>query len=153
MEIIFDDRQDFAKLDQDFMDKIKAVILEVLAYEDYDDDYEVSLSFVTNDEIRDINREYRNIDKVTDVLSFPMYDGQEVDVDFGQISLGDIVISIERASEQAKDFGHSLEREICFLVCHSMFHLLGYDHMEENDAIDMHAREEAVLGKLGITRK
>ena len=153
MEIIFDDRQDFAKLDQDFMDKIKAVILEVLAYEDYDDDYEVSLSFVTNDEIRDINREYRNIDKVTDVLSFPMYDGQEVDVDFGQISLGDRVISIERASEQAKDFGHSLEREICFLVCHSMFHLLGYDHMEENDAIDMHAREEAVLGKLGITRK
>lgn len=152
MEIIFDDRQDFAKLDQDFMDKIEAVILEVLAYEDYDDDYEVSLSFVTNDEIRDINREYRNIDKVTDVLSFPMYDGQEVDVDFGQISLGDIVISIERASEQAKDFGHSLEREICFLVCHSMFHLLGYDHMEENDAIDMHAREEAVLGKLGITR-
>nr|WP_297394578.1 rRNA maturation RNase YbeY [uncultured Peptostreptococcus sp.] len=152
MEIIFDDRQDFAKLDQDFMDKIKAVMLEVLAYEDYDDDYEVSLSFVTNDEIRDINREYRNIDKVTDVLSFPMYDGQEVDVDFGQISLGDIVISIERASEQAKDFGHSLEREICFLVCHSMFHLLGYDHMEENDAIDMHAREEAVLGKLGITR-
>ena len=153
MEIIFDDRQDFAKLDQDFMDKIEAVMLEVLAYEDYDDDYEVSLSFVTNDEIRDINREYRNIDKVTDVLSFPMYDGQEVDVDFGQISLGDIVISIERASEQAKDFGHSLEREICFLVCHSMFHLLGYDHMEENDAIDMHAREEAVLGKLGITRK
>ncbi|KGF15502.1 heat-shock protein [Peptostreptococcus sp. MV1] len=152
MEIIFDDRQDFAKLDQDFMDKIEAVMLEVLAYEDYDDDYEVSLSFVTNDEIRDINREYRNIDKVTDVLSFPMYDGQEVDVDFGQISLGDIVISIERASEQAKDFGHSLEREICFLVCHSMFHLLGYDHMEENDAIDMHAREEAVLGKLGITR-
>ena len=152
MEIIFDDRQDFAKLDQDFMDKIKAVMLEVLAYEDYDDDYEVSLSFVTNDEIRDINREYRNIDKVTDVLSFPMYDGQEVDVDFGQISLGDIVISSERASEQAKDFGHSLEREICFLVCHSMFHLLGYDHMEENDAIDMHAREEAVLGKLGITR-
>ena len=108
MEIIFDDRQDFAKLDQDFMDKIEAVMLEVLAYEDYDDDYEVSLSFVTNDEIRDINREYRNIDKVTDVLSFPMYDGQEVDVDFGQISLGDIVISIERASEQAKDFGHSL---------------------------------------------
>lgn len=152
MEIIFDDRQDFAKLDQDFIDKIEAVMLEVLAYEDYDDDYEVSLSFVTNDEIRDINREYRNIDKVTDVLSFPMYDGQEVDVDFGQISLGDIVISIERASEQAKDFGHSLEREICFLVCHSMFHLLGYDHMEENDAIDMHAREEAVLGKLGITR-
>ena len=85
MEIIFEDRQDFVKLDQDIMDKIEAVILEVLAYEGYDDDYEVSLSFVSNDEIREINRDYRNIDKVTDVLSFPMYDGEEVDVDFGAI--------------------------------------------------------------------
>ena len=93
MEIIFEDRQDFVKLDQDIMDKIEAVILEVLAYEGYDDDYEVSLSFVSNDEIREINRDYRNIDKVTDVLSFPMYDGEEVDVDFGAISLGDRSVS------------------------------------------------------------
>lgn len=152
MEIIFEDRQDFVKLDQDIMDKIEAVILEVLAYEGYDDDYEVSLSFVSNDEIREINRDYRNIDKVTDVLSFPMYDGEEVDVDFGAISLGDIVISIERAADQAKDFGHSLEREVYFLVCHSMFHLLGYDHMEEEEAKEMHAKEEDVLSQLGITR-
>ena len=87
MEIIFEDRQDFARLDQDIMDKVEAVILGVLAYEGYDDDYEVSLSFVSNDEIREINRDYRKIDKVTDVLSFPMYDGEEVDVDFGAISL------------------------------------------------------------------
>ncbi|MBL6465091.1 MAG: rRNA maturation RNase YbeY [Peptostreptococcus stomatis] len=152
MEIIFEDRQNFAKLDQDIMDKIEAVILKVLAYEGYDDDYEVSLSFVSNDEIREINRDYRNIDKVTDVLSFPMYDGEEVDVDFGAISLGDIVISIERAADQARDFGHSLKREVCFLVCHSMFHLLGYDHMEEEEAKEMHAKEEAVLSQLGITR-
>jgi len=97
-------------------------------------------------------RDYRKIDKVTDVLSFPMYDGEEVDVDFGAISLGDIVVSIERASDQAKDFGHSLEREVCFLVCHSMFHLLGYDHMEEEEAKEMRAKEEAVLSQLGITR-
>lgn len=152
MEIIFEDRQDFARLDQDIMDKVKAVILGVLAYEGYDDDYEVSLSFVSNDEIREINRDYRKIDKVTDVLSFPMYDGEEVDVDFGAISLGDIVVSIERASDQAKDFCHSLEREVCFLVCHSMFHLLGYDHMEEEEAKEMRAKEEAVLSQLGITR-
>ena len=152
MEIIFEDRQDFARLDQDIMDKVEAVILGVLAYEGYDDDYEVSLSFVSNDEIREINRDYRKIDKVTDVLSFPMYDGEEVDVDFGAISLGDIVVSIERASDQAKDLGHSLEREVCFLVCHSMFHLLGYDHMEEEEAKEMRAKEEAVLSQLGITR-
>ena len=152
MEIIFEDRQDFARLDQDIMDKVEAVISGVLAYEGYDDDYEVSLSFVSNDEIREINRDYRKIDKVTDVLSFPMYDGEEVDVDFGAISLGDIVVSIERASDQAKDFGHSLERGVCFLVCHSMFHLLGYDHMEEEEAKEMRAKEEAVLSQLGITR-
>lgn len=76
----------------------------------------------------------------------------DFDIEYEEESLGDIVISIERASEQADEYGHSLEREICFLVCHSMFHLLGYDHMEEDEAKDMHAREEAVLGKLSITR-
>lgn len=152
MEIVFDDRQDFYKLDQSLMEKIEKVILEVLKYEGYDDDYEVSLSFVSNEEIKNINRDYRNIDKATDVLSFPLYDGEEVDINFGIISLGDIVISIERASEQAKEYGHSLEREVCFLVCHSMFHLLGYDHMEDEEARDMRIREEEVLTRLGITR-
>ena len=152
MEIVFDDRQDFYKLDQSLMEKIEKVILGVLKYEGYDDDYEVSLSFVSNEEIKNINRDYRNIDKVTDVLSFPLYDGEEVDINFGTISLGDIVISIERASEQVKEYGHSLEREVCFLVCHSMFHLLGYDHMEDEEARDMRIREEEVLTRLGITR-
>lgn len=152
MEIIFEDRQDFARLDQDIMDKVKAVILGVLAYEGYDDDYEVSLSFVSNDEIREINRDYRKIDKVTDVLSFPMYDGEEVDVDFGAISLGDIVVSIERASDQAKDFGHSQAGGTCYDIPRNIPLFLGYDHMEEEEAKEMRAKEEAVLSQLGITR-
>ncbi len=152
MEIIFDDRQEFKKLEDGLMKKIEAVMKECLEYEGYSDDYEVSLSFVTNDEIRDLNRTFRGIDKVTDVLSFPMMTEDEFEIEYEEESLGDIVISIERANEQADEFGHSLEREICFLVCHSMFHLLGYDHMEMDEAKDMRKREEAVLEKLSITR-
>lgn len=152
MDIIFDDRQEFKKLNEDLLEKIKFVINECLDYEGYSDDYEVSLSFVTNDEIRTLNRDYRGIDKVTDVLSFPLLTDDEFNVDYEEQSLGDIVISIERANEQAKEYNHSLEREICFLVCHSMFHLLGYDHMEEEEAKEMHSKEEEVLNKLSITR-
>ena len=153
MDIIFDDRQDYKELDEGFMNKIEAVMKECLAYEGYSDDYEVSLSFVSNDEIRELNNNFRGIDKVTDVLSFPLLTDDEFDVEYEEESLGDIVISIERADEQAEEFGHSLEREVCFLVCHSMFHLLGYDHMEEDEAKDMHSREEDVLNKLSITRE
>ena len=152
MEIIFDDRQTYKKIDEDILDKVERVMLAVLDYENYDDNYEVSLSFVDNEEIRNLNREFRNIDRVTDVLSFPMLSDDEFDIEYEVESLGDIVISIQRADEQAEEFDHSLEREICFLVCHSMFHLLGYDHMEEEEAKDMHRREEEVLNGLDITR-
>ena len=152
MEIIFDDRQTYKKIDEDILDKVERVMLAVLDYEDYDDNYEVSLSFVDNEEIRNLNRDFRNIDRVTDVLSFPMLSDDEFDIEYEEESLGDRVISIQRADEQAEEFDHSLEREICFLVCHSMFHLLGYDHMEEEEAKDMHRREEEVLNGLDITR-
>lgn len=152
MEIIFDDRQTYKKIDEDILDKVERVMLAVLDYEDYDDNYEVSLSFVDNEEIRNLNRDFRNIDRVTDVLSFPMLSDDEFDIEYEEESLGDIVISIQRADEQAEEFDHSLEREICFLVCHSMFHLLGYDHMKEEEAKDMHRREEEVLNGLDITR-
>ena len=152
MEIIFDDRQTYKKIDEDILDKVERVMLAVLDYEDYDDNYEVSLSFVDNEEIRNLNRDFRNIDRVTDVLSFPMLSDDEFDIEYEEESLGDIVISLQRADEQAEEFDHSLEREICFLVCHSMFHLLGYDHMEEEEAKDMHRREEEVLNGLDITR-
>lgn len=153
MEIIFDDRQGYKKLDDGFMNKIENVMKECLSLEGYSDDYEVSLSFVDNDEIRELNNNFRGIDRVTDVLSFPLMTDDEFDIEYEEESLGDIVISIERADEQAKEYGHSLEREVCFLVCHSMFHLLGYDHMEEDEAKEMHSKEEMVLNKLSITRE
>ena len=152
MEVIFEDRQDFKKFDDSLMDKIKSVISACLEYEDYDSEYDVSLSFVTNDEIREINRDFRGIDKVTDVLSFPMITEDDFEIEYEEFTLGDIVVSIERADEQAREFGHSIEREICFLVCHSMFHLLGYDHMEDDEAKEMQAKEKYVLDSLGITR-
>ena len=152
MELIIDDRQDKLEISEELIEKIKDIILECLDYEDYDDNYEVSLSFVDNKEIHELNKEYRGIDRATDVLSFPLLVEDEFGVDFGEESLGDIVISLERAFEQSREYNHSFEREVCFLVCHSMFHLLGYDHMNDEDKAKMRTREEEILGKLNIKR-
>lgn len=152
MKIILDNRQDDKEISEVLLKKIEKVIVACLEHEDYSDDYEVSLSFVKNDEIKDLNRDFRNIDKVTDVLSFPMLSDEDFDIEYEEYSLGDIVISVDRAEQQAIEYGHSFEREICFLVCHSMFHLLGYDHMQEDEAEEMHAKENYVLDSLGITR-
>ena len=153
MELIIDDRQDKLEISEELIEKIKDIILECLDYEDYDDNYEVSLSFVDNKEIHELNKEYRGIDRATDVLSFPLLVEDEFGVDFGEESLGDIVISLERAFEQSREYNHSFEREVCFLVCHSMFHLLGYDHDTEENTKEMRQKEEYILNKLGITRE
>ena len=117
---------------------------------------EVSVSFVTPEEIQGLNRDYRNVDRVTDVLSFPQYDSVddmiEMQEETGVAELGDVVICMERAKEQAEDFGHPLEREVIYLFVHSILHLLGYDHMEPQEAAEMEARQEAALQSLGITR-
>ncbi|KKY01062.1 MULTISPECIES: rRNA maturation RNase YbeY [Paraclostridium] len=152
MEIILDNRQDKIKVSEDLLGKINDIIVETLYYEGYDDNYEVSLSFVDNEEIHELNREYRGVDRATDVLSFPLLT-DEFDVEIEEESLGDIVISLERALEQSEEYNHSFEREVCFLVCHSMFHLLGYDHDTEENTKDMRKREEDVLNKLNITRE
>ena len=152
MEIILDDRQDKIKVSEDLLEKIHDIIVETLHYEGYDYNYEVSLSFVDNEEIHELNREYRGVDRSTDVLSFPLLT-DEFDVEIEEESLGDIVISLERALEQSEEYNHSFEREVCFLVCHSMFHLLGYDHDTEENTKDMRKREEDVLNKLNITRE
>lgn len=129
----------------------------VLISEGFTADAEVSVSFVDNNEIRSLNRLYRNKDASTDVLSFPLTDAdgkQEINAETGCVMLGDIVISIETAYKQANIYGHSLEREIGFLTVHSMLHLLGYDH--ETSPLDeriMREKEEAVLEKLGISRE
>ena len=113
---------------------------------------------LTNPEnIRMTNKKYRNIDKETDVLSFPMFEKEEI-YDLikyqSQIleTLGDIMISIKRVKEQAEEYGHSFERELAYMVIHGFYHLMGYDHIEENDKIEMRVKEENILNKLSITR-
>lgn len=114
---------------------------------------EISVTFVEAEEIRNLNREYRNTDKVTDVLSFPQFDDLNEIPEFGEICLGDVVICKDRAMEQAEEFGHSFEREIIYLFTHSILHLLGYDHMEEEEKKEMRQREEEVMKHLGILRR
>lgn len=122
-----------------------------LEYEGFDRPAEVSVTLVDNAEIHALNLERRGIDRPTDVLSFPLFDE-----DFGNgeyCALGDIVLSMERAAEQAKEFGHSLEREVAFLTVHSMLHLLGYDHeTSEEDEKDMFGRQEVILVNMGLER-
>ena len=110
------------------------------------------MSFVDNKEIQELNREFRGIDRATDVLSFPLLT-DEFDIELEEESLGDIVISLERALEQSLEYDHSFEREVCFLVCHSMFHLLGYDHDTDENTKEMREKEEYILNKLNITRE
>lgn len=117
---------------------------------------EVSVTFVTNDEIRDINREYRGKDQPTDVISFAMEELGEGELEIigsGELRmLGDIIISLDRTKEQAEDYGHSFGRELGFLAVHGFLHLLGYDHMTAEDEKKMFARQEEILSSLGITR-
>ena len=153
MDLILDDRQDKLEVSEELIEKIKDIIIECLDYEGYDDNYEVSLSFVDNKEIHELNREYRGVDRVTDVLSFPLLSDDFEDVELEEESLGDIVVSLERALEQSIEYNHSFEREVCFLISHSMFHLLGYDHDTDENTKEMREKEEHILNKLNITRE
>lgn len=112
------------------------------------DRVEVSLTFVSEDEIRELNREYRGIDKSTDVLSFPQFEPDEVVPEEGPIFLGDVVICSDVCKRQAEEFGHSENREFTYLFVHSVLHLLGYDHMDENERRDMRNRENEILDKV-----
>lgn len=126
---------------------VKKAVEAALSYEGWEYDCEVSITFTDNESIRELNREYRDIDRPTDVLSFPMDDEGDGSV------LGDIVISLERAMEQAEEYGHSLEREISFLTVHSCLHLLGYDHETgEEDEKEMFGKQEAILQTIGQLR-
>ena len=145
INVFFDDRQDVMEITKDNEDAIKNAVDAVLTAEGLNGDFEVSVSFVTNEEITELNREYRNVDSETDVLSFPM--NEEFD---GVNILGDIVISTQKIIEQANDFNHSLEREMCYLTVHSMLHLLGYDHMNKDEKNKMRAKEKEIMKKLKI---
>jgi len=134
---------------------IRKCCTAVLSFEGFTEDAEVSVSFVDNKEIRNLNKDYRNKDKSTDVLSFPLgEDGAyDLNIETGAYLLGDVVISLETALKQALVYGHSLEREIGFLTVHSMLHLLGYDHeVSKLEERKMREKEEAILDKLGISR-
>lgn len=115
----------------------------------------ISITLTNPKNIRRLNKEYRNVDKETDVLSFPMFEKDEVphikNFEYKE-PLGDIVISVQRVEEQAKEYGHSFERELSYMVVHGFYHLMGEDHIEEEDKLKMRAKEENVLKKLNIIR-
>ncbi len=116
------------------------------------DNMEVSVSFVSPEEIKRLNKDFRQNDSVTDVLSFPMYEDPDTIPEGESIALGDVVICEEKAKEQAEEFGHSMDREVLYLFVHSIFHLLGYDHMVEEEKAAMRKAEESVLGDMGLSR-
>lgn len=137
---------------------IKEVVSRVLEEEKVLPEVDVYITLTNNEEIHKINKEYRDVDRPTDVLSFPMYERDEIaglkndtDDEIEKI-LGDIIVSIEKVREQAEEYGHSFERELAYLVTHGMLHLLGYDHMIEEEKAVMRKREEEILEILNITR-
>ena len=144
----------------------KEVVDFCLDYVSFPYEAEVNLTLTDNDGIHAINKEFREIDRPTDVLSFPMLDyetpgdfsfleeedNNDFNPDTGEALLGDIIISVDKVMEQAESFGHSIEREYAFLITHSMLHLFGYDHMEEDEAKVMEEKQKDILNKMNILR-
>lgn len=165
--IYIENEQNIIEITEDFNERLKDVIHFALNEEEVNEECEVSVLYVDNEEIRGINNETRGKDMATDVLSFPMldftkgkvYKDEYKDFKFDQsyrdgeeLVLGDIVLSLEKAKEQSIEYNHSFEREVFYLTVHSILHLLGYDHMEEEEKKRMRKREEEILNKLNITR-
>ncbi len=149
------------KVDKEMRDLVRLAIRESLDCMEFGQEVEVSVMFTDNEEIRALNKLHRGIDRATDVLSFPLleYDENgeiyEECLDFnpsGELILGDIVISLERAAEQAEEYGHSLAREVGFLTVHSMLHLFGYDHMTPEDEEEMFGYQREILERMGLKR-
>ncbi len=155
--IYFENSQDKLPVTYKIKRLVRLSVEAALAYEGYCNSCEVSVSFTDDEGIRRLNRNFRKIDSATDVLSFPLFDfdgGEEPAVDELENMLGDIVISLERAKQQAEEFGHSFEREVAFLCVHSMLHLLGYDHVNsEDEELDMRRRQTAIMEMLGLAVK
>ncbi len=160
MKIVICENEILPKVSQ-YCDTI--ILAAHFAMQSEDVDGTLNILFVDNQEIRQMNSDFRNIDSVTDVLSFPANDlgapisesdagGLEIDPETGEIVLGDIAICVDRAEEQALEYGHSLLRELCFLAVHGAYHLMGYDHMDTEDEERMTEKQEQVLNQLGIYR-
>ena len=155
IRVIITNKQKDIKIPTGLRMLIRRCCNAVLRMEKFEGSVEVSVTFVNNEQIKEYNAQYRNKNIETDVLSFPMGENGVYDVnpETGAKILGDIVISIEKAQEQAKAYGHSLQREVGFLTAHSMLHLLGYDHENNNlERVRMREKEETVLTQLGLKR-
>ena len=154
LRIYFENEQD-ARAPSEYLKRlIRRAIRTTLSRENFTRGCEISVTFTDNSGIRELNREYRGIDRATDVLSFPQFDfygGETLPEGDGAVALGDIVLSLERAEEQAREFGHSFSREVAFLTVHSVLHLLGYDHeLGDAEDADMRARQRAVMHDMGL---
>jgi probable rRNA maturation factor len=168
MSMIFvDNRQNTIEVTGEVVERIENTVMFTLEEEKVNIPWQISVLLVDNKSIKELNKEYRNIDKATDVLSFPMldfengkvysevFDGTKPSAEYfdgEELVLGDMVISLEKALEQSEEYGHSFTREICYLTVHSVLHLLGYDHMEEDDKKIMRKREDHILEMLRIHR-
>ena len=155
LRIYFSDEQEKIKVTYAVKILIRSAITQTLALEGFERNAQVSVTFVDNEGIHEINRKFRNIDRPTDVLSFPLLGDDDLpDSALFSVPLGDIVLSLERAKEQAEEFGHSFEREVAFLTAHSALHLLGYDHEtgEEDEKI-MRKKQNEIMEALGLSVK
>ena len=155
VKVLITNRQKDVKVPTGVRLLIRRCCNAALVYEGFMEDAEVSVSLVNNTQIHELNAQFRNIDRPTDVLSFPLGENGEYDrnEETGAMMLGDIVISVPKAMEQAETYGHSLQREIGFLTVHSMLHLLGYDHEGDKlEALRMREKEEAIMKRLGLER-
>lgn len=151
IDFVFDNEVD--NFENNYEEDFTAIIEQALKTLEIEDDVEVSCVLVDDERIHEINREYRHIDRSTDVISFAMEDNDQFYVEGMPRTLGDIFISVDHAKKQAEEYGHSLRREMCFLFTHGILHLLGYDHMTDEQEKEMFGLQDKILGALSIERE
>lgn len=151
IDFVFDNEVD--NFENNYEQDFTAIIEQALKTLGIEDDVEVSCVLVDDERIHEINREYRHIDRSTDVISFAMEDNDQFYVEGMPRTLGDIFISVDHAKKQAEEYGHSLRREMCFLFTHGILHLLGYDHMTDEQEKEMFGLQDEILGALSIERE
>ena len=151
IDFVFDNEVE--NFENNYEQDFTAIIEQALKNLGIEDDVEVSCVLVDDERIHEINREYRHIDRSTDVISFAMEDNDQFYVEGMPRTLGDIFISVDHAKKQAEEYGHSLRREMCFLFTHGILHLLGYDHMTDEQEKEMFGLQDKILGALSIERE
>lgn len=161
MKVSIRNDQSKFKVTKEIRDLVRLAVKTSLEYMEFPQNCEISVMFCDNERIQRLNRNHRSIDRATDVLSFPLFEYDEYgeiiedELDFnpkGEMLLGDIVISLERAAQQAEEYGHSFQREIGFLTVHSMLHLFGYDHMTDEEEEEMFEYQREILDEMNLNR-